>query len=530
MRRFWSYGPIDKESHYYVPRQDLIDYIYTQLVGTSLSRSGHYITVWAPRQTGKTWIMQQVLWELHKDERFDVLKLNLEHLKMVEDVDRIAQWLGQEIAQQLKLQELTVSSLDKLPEVFRGGYLKKPLILILDEFDALAEDAISGLAGMFRNIYNTQRDGAGISQEQQTYLLHSLALIGVRSVLGIENERGSPFNIQHSLHIPNLTYDEVLTMYHWYEEESGQTIEPAVIDRIYDETQGQPGLVSWLGELITETYNEEHSQPITSEDFESTYSLALNVLPNNNVVNIISKARQEPYIGVVLELFRTQEKLAFTYDDPYLNYLYLNGVIDWEQATPTKQYVKFPCPFIQKRLFNYFARTLFRDTGQLIPPFADLSDTITNTMLDLRNLLRYYEQYLQKNRDWLLKDVPRRQTDMRIFEAVYHFNLYRYLISFLENYNGRVIPEFPTGNGKVDLLIEYVGQQYAIEIKSYANLRAYKLALEQAARYGGQLGLNEITLVLFIEAIDKQNREKYEVAYVDTQTGVSVNPVFVVTG
>jgi hypothetical protein len=37
-----------------------------------------------------------------------------------------------------------------------------------------------------------------------------MALIGVRAVLGVENVKGSPFNVQRSVHIPNLTHDEVV--------------------------------------------------------------------------------------------------------------------------------------------------------------------------------------------------------------------------------------------------------------------------------------------------------------------------------
>jgi predicted AAA+ superfamily ATPase len=61
MRKFSSYGPVDADLHYYVPRQELIDRAYTQLVGEDPVEGGHYITVWAPRQRGKTWIMQQVV-------------------------------------------------------------------------------------------------------------------------------------------------------------------------------------------------------------------------------------------------------------------------------------------------------------------------------------------------------------------------------------------------------------------------------------------------------------------------------------
>jgi len=73
-----------------------------------------------------------------------------------------------------------------------------------DEFDALSEEAISGLADLFRNIYVSRQYEGNKATDEREYLLHAVALIGVRSVLGIENKRGSPFNVQRGLHIPNL--------------------------------------------------------------------------------------------------------------------------------------------------------------------------------------------------------------------------------------------------------------------------------------------------------------------------------------
>lgn len=36
-------------------------------------------------------------------------------------------------------------------------------------------------------------------------------------------------------------------MFRWYERESGQQVDQAVIDRVFYETKGQPGLVScWV--------------------------------------------------------------------------------------------------------------------------------------------------------------------------------------------------------------------------------------------------------------------------------------------
>ena len=191
MRRFSSYGPVDTDLHYYVPRQELVDRACAELLGEDPAKGGHYITVWAPRQRGKTWVMQQALGRLHQDERFDVLKINLEHLKMTTAVDRVVQAIAGEIIGSLNLQGITVNALADLYQVFRGGVLKKPLILILDEFDALPEAAISGIAGVFRNIYTSRRDAAERTTDQQEYLLHGVALIGVRGVLGIERDRKS---------------------------------------------------------------------------------------------------------------------------------------------------------------------------------------------------------------------------------------------------------------------------------------------------------------------------------------------------
>jgi hypothetical protein len=532
MRKFSSYGPIDTDLYYYAPRQALIEQAVADLVGDDPTKGGHYITVWAPRQRGKTWIIQQALRCLRNEppyrDAFDVLYVPLEYLKLEKDVEKIAQSLAQEIIRALDLPPIAIHEMREIEQVFRRDVLRKPLILLLDEFDALIEEAIAGIAGVFRNVYIRRQTEADRPTGEKTYLLHGVALIGVRAVLGVENPRGSPFNVQRSLHVPNLTFEEVQGLFDWYARESGQAVEPAVVERLFYETRGQPGLTCWFGELLTETYNPDRSRPIGLAAFEHVYIAASSVLPNNNILNILSKARQEPYKGYVLEMFRTDEPVAFKYDDPILNFLYLNGVVDWEWSSTAEPQVKFPCPFVQKRLFSHFAGELFREIGRLYDPFEDLSDTITDASLDVRNLLRRYERYLQQNRSWLLKDAPRR-ADLRIYEAVYHFNLFAYLSRFLGRRDARVYPEFPTGNGKVDLLIRYAGRLYGLEVKSYADEFAYQEALHQAARYGRQLGLTEITLAFFVERVDDASRQKYEARYMDPETGVAVSPVFVAT-
>ncbi|MCP4108378.1 MAG: hypothetical protein GY749_23010, partial [Desulfobacteraceae bacterium] len=416
-----------------------------------------------------------------------------------------------------------------LRRLFTKEYFERPLILIIDEFDALREDFINKFANEFRDMYIKRQNETDKTSENKTCMLHGLALIGVRSVLGIENVSGSPFNVQRSLHIPNLTYDETDSMFKWYEKEAGQKIETDVVERLFYETRGQPGLTCWFGELLTETYNENPSEPVSMMDFEIVNAAAVKALPNNNILNIISKADKEPYKSEVLDLFRTERKKEFSYDDKLLNYLYQNGVIDQETENRIDYYVRFACPFVQKRLFNYFSRELFGYMGKTYEPFEDMSDTFTEEGLNIPNLMRRFQNHLKKNREWLLEDAPRRK-DLRIYEAVYHFSLYRFLCDFLGTRHARVWPEFPTGNGKVDIMIHYSGRIYALELKSYTNETGYREALEQAAGYGKQLDLSEVSLVFFVEYIDEASREKYEKNYTDKTTGVLVTPVFVDTG
>ncbi len=113
--------------------------------------------------------------------------------------------------------------------------------------------------------------------------------------------------------------------------------------------------------------------------------------------------------------------------------------------------------------------------------------------------------------------------------TIFHFNLYSYLDSFLKSPGGNVFPEFPTGNGKIDLILTYKDKKYGLELKSFTNRRDYKTALEKAAHYGQQLKLSDIFLVFFVQYIDEENRKIYEKEYRDKTSGVKVIPVFITT-
>ncbi len=307
MRRFSSYGPVDTEVHFYAPRAKLVDSALAAVVGENPAQGGGYLTVWAPRQSGKSWIVGQVVRRLRGDTEhhgFDVVATSVEHLRTEPDAGVAAGAVAAEIAGVLGLDLPPIRSPREFEVVFRRERLAKPLILVLDEFDALPEEVIGAIVGVFRKIHGHRRLQADRSTDGKDFLLHGVALIGVRSTLGIGSPTGTPFNVQRSVHVPNLTPDEVRDMFARYERESGQTVEPAVVRQVYRETEGQPGLTSWLGELLTETHNR-HGPSITTGDFEAAYADAVDALPNANVQNLISKVQQAPYRDLVLDLFQT---------------------------------------------------------------------------------------------------------------------------------------------------------------------------------------------------------------------------------
>ena len=528
MRTFSSSGPVDTSFNYFAPRTELIQHAYTQLVGENPDRGGHYLTVWAPRQTGKTWIMLEVLKRLKAHADFEVAMFSMQSAQEAyTDADVLEvfmRYLQYRFGEHLP----EVSSWKELPDLFTRRYFKKPVILIIDEFDACKEEFINKFANEFRSMYLERLNDVGKMNGEKNYLLHGLALIGVRSVLGIENMRGSPFNVQRSLHIPNLTHDEVTGLFTEYQQESGQRIEPDVVERIFYEFNGQPGLTCWFGHLLTDEYNERREEPITMEHFRYAFMWATQGLPNNNILNIISKAKQAENKDILLNVFQADKKVAFSYDDPDVNYLYMNGVIDVE-VTAEGLYTKFPSSFVQKRLFNYFSRTLFPYIGKLAQSFEAFEDLRDECGLNIRALFRYYQAYIDANAHWLFKNAPRR-VDLRIYEAVFHFNLYLYCATLLEKVDCKVWPEFPTGNGKIDLLVTDQDELYGIELKTFSDLADYAKAIRQAAQYGKQLRVQEIWLVFFIEHIDEEHRIKYEAARTDSTTGVTVQPIFIETG
>ncbi len=308
MRRFHSYGPVDCRHHFCVPRTELVRRCAEQLVSMP-DEGGHYFTIWSPRQCGKTWLMRQAAKKIEAEypDRFTIGMMSMQGVMMKpeEPEDALLKRLPLLFLEafNMKVDDPSVVFEDfKRLFLRENGFFNRPLILFMDEFDSLPPAVIDRLVTLFRDMY----------LKRESYLLRGLGLIGVRAVLGVDSERGSPFNIQRSLHVPHFTVEEVTDLFDQYQAESAQGIEPEVVRAVYDVTRGQPGLVGWFGELLTEKYNPGEGTAIRWTTWEDMYRSALVKEWNNTVLNLVKKARGE-YLPHVLELFGRPD-LPFSID------------------------------------------------------------------------------------------------------------------------------------------------------------------------------------------------------------------------
>jgi hypothetical protein len=233
------------------------------------------------------------------------------------------------------------------------------------------------------------------------------------------------------------------------------------------------------------------------------------------VVNMIAKVKDSEYQAFLTTLFTTSN-IPFFFHHTTHNYLYLHGIIEPTLETlpnGEKQDVcRFTSPFVQQCLYDALSSELI---GQDIPilalePLDELTDVFEGTFLKLPALLNRYKDYLarlhaQGMNPW--QEQPRRKTDFKLTEAVGHFHLFSWL---REAVGERCIisPEFPTGNGKVDLHLKCGSQLGIIEVKSFVKSYQLKFDKKKAADYAKSLGLNNVTMAVFIPVLEETVLEK----------------------
>ena len=132
-----------------------------------------------------------------------------------------------------------------------GAFLgDEKLVLIIDEFDGIPRDAVSGFLHALRTIY---------VQRSMRECPYSIGIVGVKNITQLNLNRSiSPFNIQDEFTLPNFTFEQVHDLLAQHTDEVGQTFAPEVIENIHRQTAGQPFLVN---RFRAAAYREnEHSE------------------------------------------------------------------------------------------------------------------------------------------------------------------------------------------------------------------------------------------------------------------------------
>jgi hypothetical protein len=147
----------------------------------------------------------------------------------------------------------------------------KPIILLIDEIDALVGDTLISVLRQLR---------AGYTERPKSFP-QSIILCGVRDVRDyrIFSDKdqqiitgGSAFNIKaESLTVGDFVKEELKTLYEEHTKETGQTFEREVYDLAWEYTAGQPWLVNALAyeTCFRNKVGKDRTHPITGQMIEA---------------------------------------------------------------------------------------------------------------------------------------------------------------------------------------------------------------------------------------------------------------------
>ena len=259
-RFFNTAGPIIAEDHYHVPPLQRLDRDEVLM----LIRQKRYFVLHAPRQTGKTSALLALRDLLNggAEGGYRCVYLNVEAAQASrENVERAMRSMLSELSIRARrtLGDESVASFwpDVLDQAGPDGAFRhvlarwaeadpRPLVLLIDEIDALIGDTLLSVLRQLRAGYDDRP--AGFPQ--------SVILCGVRDVRdyrirsGAENQivtGGSAFNIRaKSLRLGDFSRREVESLLQQHTEETGQVFTDDARRGLWDLTQGQPWLVNAL--------------------------------------------------------------------------------------------------------------------------------------------------------------------------------------------------------------------------------------------------------------------------------------------
>lgn len=482
-RFFNTAGPCRPGEHFLIPAERRL-----KQVRALIDRQAYFV-LHAARQTGKTTYIQGLARALNAEGRYTALAINLETLQHVKDpteanrailhiLSRDAGYLlpSAECPPRLDLEagESSQGVQDQL--TLWAASNPKPIVLLIDEIDALQGDVLISVLRQLR---------AGYIARPNPFP-QCIMLVGLRDVrdyrikLRDETEslgQISPFNIKlESLTLRNFTRDEVEELYVQHTDDTGQVFEKAACDLAFELTQGQPWLVNALAYQAVDYLVTDRTQPITPETILKA-SENLIQRRDTHLDHLLDKLRQ-PRVRRIMAPLLAGETIQLDELDDDVRYLRDLGLL--AEGYPLRLANPIYQEIVPRVVSHMVQENIQEQPAWYITPTGGL---------DVRKLLTDFQSFYRENAEAWLKHYD-------YVEAGPHLILQAWL-QRLVNGGGRIRREFAVGSRRVDLLIEWKQERHALELKVKRDERSKKQGLEQLGAYLDRLGLSTGYLVLF---------------------------------
>ena len=504
-RFFNTAGPCVAADHYIIDPLSRLSRV-RQLIDDK-----RYFILHAPRQTGKTTTMLGIMEALNQEEKYVALYINVEP----------AQAVGQDV---LAANDIFVSAIADTARVFlpkeywpskdllvgrRSANrfqsflqawcetLPKPLVLFIDEADALIGDPLLSLLRQLRSGY-TLRPAA---------FPQSVALIGLRDIRdyrifsGKEKRfviGGSAFNIKDkSLTMGSFSKEETFALFAQHTAETGQQFSAEALDLIFDQTQGQPWLVNAVGrELCFEAHKVPDGRTITPEDVHKAIEIL--ILRRDTHLDHLGDKLTDPRVMPIIEEILTgiSPPVDNAYDDN-LQYVKDLGLVKKSSdglaiANPIyREVIPRQLTFRQQESYRDTPKTYLKPDGKL----------------DIEKLMELFIEFYKENGEIL---TNRKQ----YIEAAHHLAFMGWL-QRLVNGGGYIRREYASGLKFIDMVILFAGEKFVFELKTEKNYKKEK-ALPQIAAYAQRMNVKEGHLLVFrreitdVEAIGQREELEHE--------------------
>jgi hypothetical protein len=372
----------------------------------------------------------------------------------------------------------------------------KPLILLIDEIDALVGDTLISVLRQLRAGYD----------KRPALFPQSIILCGVRDVRDyrIHSSQdkaiitgGSAFNVKaESLRLGNFTQPEVDQLLHQHIAETEQMFEPEAVEQVWYLTQGQPWLVNALAyeTCFKMESGRDRAVPITAEMIIQAKDRIV-LRRETHIDQLVDKLQEERVRRVVEPILAgaTSPDLIPTDDIGYVRDL---GLIRTDQgqlaiANPIYQEV------IPRELTYSTQLTISEQPAWYIT---------AGGRLDMNKLLTNFQEFFREHSESWVERFDYKEAGPQL--------LLQAFLQRIINGGGRVEREYGLGRRRTDLLIiwPYPGgeQRVVIELKLlYKTLTdTITQGLEQTWGYMDRTGTEVGHLVIFDRSESRSWEEK----------------------